>query len=282
MIPLVGTSRSWRPRKPWRAGPTKTCKRRRCPLELPEDRHDDRDTPRRPDGRQVAEEGEFFSFGTNDLTQMTFGFSRDDINTFLPIYLRAGILPNDPFQQLDQTGVGQLVEMACREGPRHQARPAPGHLRRAWWRPGVHRLLPRGGPRLRELLAVPGAHRPAGGRPGGHPGGTRPLKVVSKTILSAAAVVGLGHDRRRRRVDCHPECEERRGPAVVVAVLGLVAPAACCGGLGGLGAAGVRPHGPRAFTGAVHAAPAGGACARPRCWSCCWRWRVRCWCSTAR
>jgi pyruvate,orthophosphate dikinase len=65
---------------------------------------------------QVAEEADFFSFGTNDLTQMTFGYSRDDINTFLPIYLGKGILPTDPFQQLDQTGVGQLVEMACQKG----------------------------------------------------------------------------------------------------------------------------------------------------------------------
>ena len=65
---------------------------------------------------QIAEVADFFSFGTNDLTQMTFGFSRDDINTFLPIYLGKGILPTDPFQQLDQTGVGQLVEMAVRKG----------------------------------------------------------------------------------------------------------------------------------------------------------------------
>jgi pyruvate,orthophosphate dikinase len=65
---------------------------------------------------QVAEHAEFFSFGTNDLTQMTYGYSRDDINTFLPIYLGKGVLPTDPFQQLDQTGVGQLVEMAATKG----------------------------------------------------------------------------------------------------------------------------------------------------------------------
>jgi pyruvate,orthophosphate dikinase len=65
---------------------------------------------------QIAEVADFFSFGTNDLTQMSFGFSRDDINTFLPIYLEHGILPTDPFQQLDQTGVGQLVEMAAKKG----------------------------------------------------------------------------------------------------------------------------------------------------------------------
>ena len=65
---------------------------------------------------QIAEQAQFFSFGTNDLTQMTFGYSRDDVNSFLPIYLRKKILKNDPFQVLDQTGVGQLVEMATNKG----------------------------------------------------------------------------------------------------------------------------------------------------------------------
>jgi len=65
---------------------------------------------------EIATRADFFSFGTNDLTQMTYGFSRDDIAKFLPHYLGHGILPTDPFQQLDQTGVGQLVEMAARKG----------------------------------------------------------------------------------------------------------------------------------------------------------------------
>ena len=65
---------------------------------------------------QLAEYAQFFSFGTNDLTQMTFGFSRDDINTFLPDYLRQEILPRDPFQSLDTSGVGQLVDMAVKKG----------------------------------------------------------------------------------------------------------------------------------------------------------------------
>ncbi|MCB1182122.1 pyruvate, phosphate dikinase [bacterium] len=65
---------------------------------------------------QMAEVADFFSFGTNDLTQMTFGYSRDDAGVFLPDYVRKGILPSDPFQQLDQTGVGQLVEMAAQKG----------------------------------------------------------------------------------------------------------------------------------------------------------------------
>ncbi|MDD2196193.1 MAG: pyruvate, phosphate dikinase [Bacteroidales bacterium] len=65
---------------------------------------------------KVAEVAEFFSFGTNDLTQMTMGFSRDDANTFLPEYIEKGILKDDPFQILDQTGVGQLVEMGVKKG----------------------------------------------------------------------------------------------------------------------------------------------------------------------
>ena len=65
---------------------------------------------------EIAETAEFFSFGTNDLTQMTFGYSRDDIGSFLPDYLREKILPSDPFQHLDQTGVGQLVRMGVERG----------------------------------------------------------------------------------------------------------------------------------------------------------------------
>ncbi len=64
----------------------------------------------------IAEEAEFFSFGTNDLTQMTFGFSRDDAGAFLDDYYKKAIFESDPFARLDQTGVGQLVEMACEKG----------------------------------------------------------------------------------------------------------------------------------------------------------------------
>ena len=65
---------------------------------------------------RIATRAEYFSFGTNDLTQMTFGYSRDDIATFLPVYLEKKILKVDPFQVLDQHGVGQLVEMAVNKG----------------------------------------------------------------------------------------------------------------------------------------------------------------------
>jgi pyruvate,orthophosphate dikinase len=64
----------------------------------------------------IAKKAEFFSFGTNDLTQMTFGYSRDDAGTFLPEYVDLGILPADPFQTIDQVGVGQLIETAVKLG----------------------------------------------------------------------------------------------------------------------------------------------------------------------
>jgi pyruvate,orthophosphate dikinase len=65
---------------------------------------------------RIAEEAEFFSFGTNDLTQMTFGFSRDDIKGFMPTYLKEKMLPVDPFQSIDVNGVGQLIEMGVTKG----------------------------------------------------------------------------------------------------------------------------------------------------------------------
>ena len=65
---------------------------------------------------EIAQAADFFSFGTNDLTQMTFGYSRDDINSFLPDYLSRELLPGDPFQSLDVAGVGQLVEIAVTKG----------------------------------------------------------------------------------------------------------------------------------------------------------------------
>ncbi len=70
---------------------------------------------------QIAKKAEFFSFGTNDLTQMTFGYSRDDIGNFLQIYIDKGLLKNDPFQVLDQEGVGQLVELGVERGRQGRA-----------------------------------------------------------------------------------------------------------------------------------------------------------------
>ena len=70
---------------------------------------------------EIAKEAEFFSFGTNDLTQMTFGFSRDDAGKFLDAYYEKKIYESDPFARLDQKGVGRLIEMAAKLG--RQTRP---------------------------------------------------------------------------------------------------------------------------------------------------------------
>jgi pyruvate,orthophosphate dikinase len=65
---------------------------------------------------EIAAEAEFFSFGTNDLTQMGMGFSRDDAGKFLTHYVERGILPNDPFVSIDRDGIGLLVKMGCEKG----------------------------------------------------------------------------------------------------------------------------------------------------------------------
>jgi pyruvate,orthophosphate dikinase len=64
----------------------------------------------------IGKQAEFFSFGTNDLTQMTMGFSRDDAGKFLPEYLKQGMYEHDPFRSIDQKGVGLLVQMAVQKG----------------------------------------------------------------------------------------------------------------------------------------------------------------------
>jgi pyruvate,orthophosphate dikinase len=66
--------------------------------------------------KEIAGNADFFSFGTNDLTQMTFGYSRDDAASFLPAYIEKKILPEDPFASLDQAGVGELVALATERG----------------------------------------------------------------------------------------------------------------------------------------------------------------------
>jgi pyruvate,orthophosphate dikinase len=66
--------------------------------------------------RSIAEDAEFFSFGTNDLTQTTFGLSRDDAGRFLPFYVEQGIMPRDPFVTIDESGVGELITIAAERG----------------------------------------------------------------------------------------------------------------------------------------------------------------------
>ena len=91
---------------------------------------------------EIAKEAEFFCFGTNDLTQMTFGFSRDDAGKFLDAYYDAKIFENDPFAKLDQNGVGKLMDMAVKlrkTGQRPES--TLWYLWRAWWRSIIRRIL---------------------------------------------------------------------------------------------------------------------------------------------
>ena len=115
---------------------------------------------------KIAAYADFFSFGTNDLTQMTWGFSRDDVEaSFFSEYLDRAIFPVSPFESLDVEGVGALVADRDRGRPRRQPGAPRRSLRRARRRPAVDPLLPRGRTGLRVLLTVPGPGRPArGGR----------------------------------------------------------------------------------------------------------------------
>ena len=107
---------------------------------------------------EIAKEAEFFSFGTNDLTQMTFGFSRDDAGKFLDAYYEKKIYESDPFARLDQNGVGRLVKMAAKLGRADPSRPEAGHLRRARRRSLLRGVLPQRGSGLCVLLPLPCAH----------------------------------------------------------------------------------------------------------------------------
>ncbi len=118
MVPLVGTSRELALlRREIKATIDATIKASRYSKELNIKIGTMIEIPRAAlTADEVAQHADFFSFGTNDLTQMTFGYSRDDINSFLPNYIRQEILERDPFQSLDTSGVGQLVKMAVAKG----------------------------------------------------------------------------------------------------------------------------------------------------------------------
>jgi pyruvate,orthophosphate dikinase len=113
---------------------------------------------------QIAQVAEFFSFGTNDLTQTTMGLSRDDAGRFLPEYVdqsKAAIFKDDPFQSIDVEGVGMLIKWAIEKG--RKTRPKLNrHLRRAWRRRRKREVLPQRRHELRERLALPRANRPPG------------------------------------------------------------------------------------------------------------------------
>ena len=134
---------------------------------------------------RIAEHADFFSFGTNDLTQTTFGLSRDDAGRFLPAYVEQRLLPNDPFAALDPDGVGALIELGVRGGRRDQAEPQGRHLRRARRRAELRRVLPPRGLRLRVVLAVPGADRAARGGAGGARERQVVMHIMQATIRHA-------------------------------------------------------------------------------------------------
>ena len=169
---------------------------------------------------EIAEHADFFSFGTNDLTQTALGLSRDDAGRFLPHYLEEGILERDPFETIDQAGVGDLMRIAVERGrsvrPEHQAR----DLRRARRRGGERRLLPRARAGLRVVLAVPrparAARRGAGGarrERRGRVRGLRRLEIEKERAAAAEAAAasrGLSSGGCRSRRRCTGCCRGSR------------------------------------------------------------------------
>ena len=110
---------------------------------------------------EIAKEAEFFSFGTNDLTQMTFGFSRDDAGKFLGAYYDKKIYENDPFAKLDQVGVGKLVKMAAELGRKTRPDIKLGICGEHGGDPVFRRVLPQGRSGLCFLLARSACPSPA-------------------------------------------------------------------------------------------------------------------------
>ena len=151
---------------------------------------------------EIAESAEFFSFGTNDLTQTTIGISRDDAASFLGTYVQKGIFAVDPFVSIDQEGVGALVEIGAERGRKHAPGPQARHLRRAWRRSGFDHLLREGRARLRVLLALPRADRQAGGGAGGagEAGESRPATAGS---ITGPLCNGLRHHMRMQADHAH-------------------------------------------------------------------------------
>ena len=155
---------------------------------------------------EIAEHAEFFSFGTNDLTQMTLGLSRDDFGKFLEPYMRAEIFHGDPFQTLDTSGVGELVELAAERGRKARPDLKLGICGEHGGDPASVAFCETGRARLRLLLALPGADRAARRGAGG---AARPSGRIERAARRAArgrqggagAGAGAGRGGARRRGD---------------------------------------------------------------------------------
>ena len=115
----------------------------------------------------IAKEADFFSFGTNDLTQMTFGYSRDDVAKFLPMYIDKGFLKHDPFAVIDEVGVGPLVDMAVEKGRAAKPSLKCGICGEHGGDPTSVKFCHRVGLDYVSIL-LPGTHCPVGGSAGGH------------------------------------------------------------------------------------------------------------------
>jgi pyruvate,orthophosphate dikinase len=141
---------------------------------------------------EIAAEAEFFSFGTNDLTQTTLGMSRDDSGKFLPPYQKLGIVKANPFATIDQSGVGELMKIAVKGGEAVRPGIKLGICGEHGGDPDHHRVLPSDRPDLRQLLALPRA----GGASGRRPGGAQAPR--------AAAPARAGQGRQRPRQPSRP------------------------------------------------------------------------------
>ena len=166
---------------------------------------------------EIAREAEFFSFGTNDLTQMTFGYSRDDAEGgFLLKYVEDGILPVNPFQTLDDAVAG-LMKIAVDKGRATQARARARHLRRARRRPRVDRQVRADRARLRLVLAVPRAGRAPRRRPGGADERRRARQVGEVTAgRRAGSIPSMDAAQTERPSEAQPAAPARLPHRVVV------------------------------------------------------------------
>ena len=129
---------------------------------------------------RIADYADFFSFGTNDLTQTALGFSRDDVEgRFLNRYVETKIVDRSPFETIDRPGVGWLVRLAAWTGREAKPDLKLGICGEHGGDPHVDRVLPAGRSRLRELLALPGADRARRGGPERHHSLLEPLIVTA-------------------------------------------------------------------------------------------------------
>ncbi len=163
----------------------------------------------------IAQSAEFFSFGTNDLTQTTFGISRDDAASFLGTYVARGILPIDPFVSLDRDGVGELVKIGVAARTQDASGPEGRHLRRTWRRSGVGRLLQRRRSRLRVVLALPRADRAPRSRAGrARQGSGQPGVMLRSAYEMQKPGLMPGFLLMRTRAETTPRSKEVRRPAL--------------------------------------------------------------------